>query len=343
MNYWLDLFTGTTWQEFQDSGGTVSGFREHNRKRATKVKPGDVFLCYMVGVKRWVGLLEVTGGIYKDDTRIWKEEIFPVRFPVKPLVILSPEHGVPMESLKGKLTFYEIGMTSKQWSGYVRSSPTKYSSVDGEVIAQMIREAKANPESRAVNQKDLTRSSNLYKVSTRVGSKNVETIVSIPSKDEEEITEEVVPGFPTHVEIQYRLLDLGAQMNFEVWAPKSDRRKTWNRKSIGDIVNLVDVLPKLFDEATNKTIENIDVLWLKGHAIISAFEVEHTTSIYSGLLRMADLLTMQPNLDIKIYLVAPDERLDKFKREVARPTFASRRKPVHSVCRFIPYTALSLS
>jgi hypothetical protein len=48
-------------------------------------------------------------------------------------------------------------------------------------------------------------------------------------------------------------------------------------------------LPLQFDEATNRTIELIDVLWLQGNAIVAAFEIESTTSIYSGLLRMADL------------------------------------------------------
>jgi hypothetical protein len=41
--------------------------------------------------------------------------------------------------------------------------------------------------------------------------------------------------------------------------------------------------------------EQIEVLWLKGRAIQRAFEVEHTTSIYSGILRMADLLTWRSN------------------------------------------------
>jgi hypothetical protein len=56
-------------------------------------------------------------------------------------------------------------------------------------------------------------------------------------------------------------------------------------------------LPNQFNEATTKTIENFDVLWLSGQSIVAAFEVEHTTAVYSGLLRMSDLLTMQPNLD----------------------------------------------
>src|SRR5262249_2715203 len=79
---------------------------------------------------------------------------------------------------------------------------------------------------------------------------------------------------------------------------------------------------------------------LSGQSIMAAFEVEHTSSIYSGLLRMSDLITMQPNLEIKFYLVAPDERYDKFCTEIARATFASRRKPLHTMCRFLPYSKL---
>ena len=77
------------------------------------------------------------------------------------------------------------------------------------------------------------------------------------------------------------------------------------------------------------------MLWLQGDAIIAAFEVEHTTAIYSGLLRMSDLVSMQPNLKIDLFMVAPDERREKVAYEINRPTFARREAspakgmPVH--------------
>ncbi len=338
MNYWLDLFTGTTWQEFQAAGSNVSGFREHNWKRASTIKPGDIFLCYLVGVKRWVGLLEVTGERYKDVSPIFNEETFPVRFPVKPLVLLTPEQGVPMESFQGKLSFYPISTTSGQWTGHVRSSPTKYDPSDGQILAAAIREAKKHPISRPVDARKLARSPNLYKLKTKSGNEEIETVVSIPSVEDEDLDTQVSPIGLTHTEIQWRLLDLGSQLGLKVWAPKSDRNKTWEEKCVREVPNLLQGLPNQFDRVTNKTIENIDVLWLAGQSIVAAFEVEHTTSIYSGLLRMSDLMTMQPNLDIKFYLVAPDERYDKFCNEIARPTFASRKKPLHTLCRFLPYS-----
>jgi len=340
MNYWLNLSTGKTWEESQTAGSKVSGFRQHNWKRARNIKSGDVFLCYMVGVKRWVGLFEVTGERFKDDSLIYKEEVFPVRFPVKPLVTLKPEHGVPMESFAGKLSFYPDGATGQQWSGHVRSSLTKYKREDGETIAAAIKEAAANPVDRPVDPKQLARSSNLYKVKAKSGDDKTETVVSVPVVEEEApIAEDSTKG-PTHSEIQWRLLDLGTQLGLNVWAPKADRGKMWNGQRIGDLAKMLNALPTQFDEVTNKTIENIDVLWLSGQAIIAAFEVEHTTSVYSGLLRMSDLLTMQPNLDIKLYIVGPDERQTKFESEVARATFASLKKPLHSMCSFLPYSCL---
>jgi hypothetical protein len=349
MTYWLDLFTGITWQEFQDSGGNVTGFREHNWKRSEGIKKGDIFLCYMVGVSRWVGLLEVAGPRYREESKIWSEETFPVRFSVKPIVMLKPENGVPMKSLKGKLSFFVDGDESTKWSGAVRSSPTKYSLEDGDVIAAAIREAGESPISRPVDPKKLKRSANLYKTKLKQGGEEIDTVVSVPVDDDEE-DEEVLPDFhsteteeqaPTHTEIQWRLLDLGSKMGFKVWAPRNDRGRTFNGQTVSSVERILSSLPTNFDDVTNAIVENIDVIWLsEENAIAAAFEVEHTTAIYSGLLRMSDLLTMQPNIEIKLYIVGPDDRFTKFRKELPRPTFAYRRKPLHKVCRFLPYSQL---
>jgi len=48
MNYWLDLFTGTTWREFLEAGANISGFRENQQKIARCVLPGDVLVCYRI-------------------------------------------------------------------------------------------------------------------------------------------------------------------------------------------------------------------------------------------------------------------------------------------------------
>jgi hypothetical protein len=100
-------------------------------------------------------------------------------------------------------------------------------------------------------------------------------------------------------------------------------------------------LPQQFDPVTNQTIELIDVLWLDGNAIVAAFEIESTTSIYSGLLRMSDLVARQPNISVPLFLVAPDERRDKVIQQVNRPTFECMKPPpVTEVCRYISFEGL---
>jgi hypothetical protein len=115
-------------------------------------------------------------------------------------------------------------------------------------------------------------------------------------------------------------------MGFSIWIPRADRGavlREWQNTQRG----LLDRLPLNYDDATLRTIEQIDVLWLRGRSIARAFEVEHTTSVYSGILRMADLLALQPNMDIKLHIVAPEAKRDKVFQEISTPcVFAARSR-----------------
>jgi hypothetical protein len=105
---------------------------------------------------------------------------------------------------------------------------------------------------------------------------------------------------------------------------------------------LLEELPVTFNSTTMKTIEQIDVLWLKRAEIVRAFEVEHTTSIYSGILRMADLLAMQPNITIKLHIVAPTSRREKVFQEIGRPVFAALGgRALSEICTFLSYESLT--
>ena len=317
------------------------------RNAANSVQPGDIFLCYLTGVMRWVGALEVVGPSH-DKTRIWADEDFPVRFEVKPLVQLEPEHGVPMNELEGKLDFYTGPQHRGKFKGFIRMSPNRFARPkDGDLILELLKQAKANPVARPVDPKKLARKP-LYTAEQRRGKTTVATKVSVPEPDEPEErsktvgpqTEQEITATTRHTEIQYNLLALGADMGFDLWVARNDRSKKWRGKALGEMPRMVSELPTQFNEATNRTIELIDVLWLKGNSIVAAFEVECTTAVYSGLLRMSDLLALQPNLDINLFLVAPDEREEKVEQEILRPTFGLREKPLADVCGFLSFSKL---
>jgi len=218
---------------------------------------------------------------------------------------------------------------------------------DGQFIVSLLEKAKSNPVSKPVDAKKLARKP-LYRAEHRKGKTTVSAVVSVPEPDE---VEDVLPKKTTtkseditattrHTEIQYELLTLGMEMGFDVWVARNDKSKKWKGKPLGEMGRMVSELPTQFNEVTNRTIELIDVLWLKGNSIVAAFEVECTTAVYSGLLRMSDLLALQPNLEINLFLVAPDERREKVEQEILRPTFALKEKPLAGICGFLGFSTL---
>lgn len=331
--YWLDLFTGTTWEEFIAAGSKVSGFRESRKKVVQKIEPGDYFLCYCTGISRWIGLLEVTGTCYYDDkTQIWSRELFPWRFPVKALIELEPEDAVPVLSLSEQLSYFQNLKNPHLWSGHFRGSPAREPTEDAKIIITAMEQAKTNPKPIPYDEYKYRRTP----VMATYQAGDLE--VTVPDEEEEVSYEEEKKADTVHEEIQWLLLKLGKDLTLDVHVAKNDRNKTYKGNRLGDIS--VAKPPMHFDEATNKTIENIDVLWLDDKAIVAAFEIEHTTSIYSGLLRMSDLISMQPNVSIRLYIVAPDERRNKVVEEVMRPTFSKLNPPLSECCQYISYSSL---
>jgi hypothetical protein len=165
-------------------------------------------------------------------------------------------------------------------------------------------------------------------------------MVVVPEDDEPEALEAADRTGTVHTEIQYLLVKLGADMGFDVHVASNDQSRIWNGHRLGDMPRRRERLPQQFDPVTNRTIELIDALWLDGNTIVAAFEIESTTSIYSGLLRMSDLLARQPNISLPLFLVAPEDRRDEVIRQVNRPTFERMNPPLVDVCRYIPFEGL---
>jgi hypothetical protein len=328
VNYWLDLFTWKTWQKAQEHGFAVTGFRKNKWVTMQRVKPGDFFICYLTGVSRWIGLLEVTGKPFLSEEKIWDEDVFPARVEARPVITLTPDTAVPIFELKEQLSYFKDMKSPHAWTGKLRGSPAAITNADAQVIIKALKEAERAPIIRPVDKKKLERIPPVFDQEQKP--------VTIPEDDEEL----EVKGGPGHEEIQWLLLKLGSAMKMGLWVARNDKNKSFDNARLGEMKGNLDTLPANFDQATNKTIELIDVLWVKGNNIVAAFEVEHTSAIYSGLLRMADLISMQPNLNISLYIVAPDSRREKVLGEIGRPTFANMDPPLGDRCQFISYSAL---
>jgi len=146
-----------------------------------------------------------------------------------------------------------------------------------------------------------------------------------PRSDVGETSDDVLEAPRTdrdHVKYQSALIDLGTAEGCSVWVPVNDRGLSYRGQRFS--VRTLDRLPNFgFDENTRRIVHNIDILWLSRNLIRKAFEIEATTQIYSGLLRLNDLVLSQPHSSIDLYIVASRSRRQKVHNQLVRPSFQS--------------------
>jgi type II restriction enzyme len=85
------------------------------------------------------------------------------------------------------------------------------------------------------------------------------------------------------------------------------------------------------------SVRLIDVVWLERESaqVAAAFEVEHSTSIYSGIVRMLDLALGTPFSPAgRLFLVAPDNRREEVAQQLRRPAFS---RVSELGIRYLPY------
>lgn len=143
----------------------------------------------------------------------------------------------------------------------------------------------------------------------------------------------------THTEVQGWLRDLGLALGFKVWVASNDRNRPYAGGKLAD--RCLDMLPDQLQHLSGvETISLIDVLWVNSQDrnVAAAFEIEHTTSIYSGILRMLDLESGLPQqFPCGLFLVAPDARVEEVRQQLLRRAFSRiGNLNVH----FLPYSEL---
>lgn len=145
-------------------------------------------------------------------------------------------------------------------------------------------------------------------------------------------------GDATHTGMQGALRDLGHALQFDVWIASNDRSRSYGAGALGD--GCLSQLPLSALDAS-ESVRLIDVVWFeKGSSrVAAAFEVEHSTSIYSGIVRMLDLALGSPAaVESRLFLVAPDGRREDVAQQLRRPAFS---RVSELGIRYLPYSQLA--
>jgi len=142
-----------------------------------------------------------------------------------------------------------------------------------------------------------------------------------------------IPEF-THSQIQTFLGAIGAYKGYDIWIPSYDRAKL--DCTIVDHSLLRAILPYGLDNIQS-IIQEVDVIWIKkgGTDVKALFEVEHSTPIYSALLRFNDIHLVTHGIRPRYSVVANNSRRDVFVKQLNRPTFVT--SGLNELCNFLEY------
>ena len=125
-----------------------------------------------------------------------------------------------------------------------------------------------------------------------------------------------------HLKIQFLLTEIGRNLGYDVFVAINDRTKSLDGKSL-EFITVPELPPLDLPKEVLKTISLIDVIWINKDTkeIECAFEVEKSTSIYSGILRLVDLASSLGSKQYNFFLVAPDSREKEIIAQLKRPSF----------------------
>lgn len=138
----------------------------------------------------------------------------------------------------------------------------------------------------------------------------------------------------THAQVQTLLGAIGFIKGNDIWYPQSNRASLdWG---ITQKFPLHKSLPDRF-KPIEPILSEVDVIWMKRGAgdLAALYEVEHSTTIYSGLLRFNDVHLVSPELHPRFSIVSNEIRRGLYVRRLNRPTF--KRSGLAEICTFMQY------
>jgi hypothetical protein len=277
-----------------------------NELRWDKMSPGDVVLIYNRGRIRFAG--EIAAKVRNKDLAryFWREDDAGSTWELMYFIVNEERTDVAIEKLN-PLFGYQPSYRPQGFSMINEDAVSNFAQNYGDILGVL---------------KTLERG---------------EELIHLPSRKEEIIAriDERIERVPTeHDEMQWRLIRLGHLAKCDVWVPRNDQSKQYEGQKFRDLV--LQEFHQTLD--VPRSIENIDVVWKFGpYSIKSAFEIEHSTSIYSGILRLSDLRAEAPNSNYPLFIVASKDRKRRVFEELKRPTFSGPCLRLNEVIRFLGY------
>jgi hypothetical protein len=120
----------------------------------------------------------------------------------------------------------------------------------------------------------------------------------------------------SHTDVQAKLLLIGSYLNYRTYTPDKSKFSSIYKNTLGDICTEENIPEGSIPALSVETVKMIDVIWFDEEGYPThAFEVEHSTNITKGLLR----LYQSHKLRIKMFIISNQK--NKFETEVSKMPF----------------------
>lgn len=324
MAYYVDVFSPDTYEVFAHSDRTTVGFRKHHKPIADRIKKGDKFICYLSLFSRWMGVLEVVSDYFIEEDKPLlypKDDPLIIRFKVKVHAWLPKEQAIPMKEARiwNYLSFTKNAKSTNSWIGRVRTSLNKLEPEDGQLLENLILSQVDKNDIFEIDAKTLDKGK---KWIDKANGIEVKALKKRSKKYEfNEGKSEYIVDNTNIMEIQKILTTIGLEMGLQVWLSDKVRSQLVKRGE-RKFKDIMDKLHLNYDKKTNKLFEETDILWFKGRKVVRAFQITSVDLVLEGLLRIADLLALQPNINIQTHIVAPLSEQTHILQQMQRPIFS---------------------
>lgn len=157
------------------------------------------------------------------------------------------------------------------------------------------------------------------------GVKILEDFTGVPEKLKAKVSEQdkvitqgkkIEPSKLKHQDVQGILIELGNSMGYDTYV--ADPSKSYGEERLGDKATLDKVPDDYVPKRMYEDVRNIDVIWFEDNLPLYLFEVEHTTGVTDGLLRLFQIRKLGSSF---LYIIAPSKVETKFNREINKDPF----------------------
>jgi len=120
----------------------------------------------------------------------------------------------------------------------------------------------------------------------------------------------------THADLQAKLILIGSYLGYRTYTPDQSKHSIYG--VLGELCSESEIPESAIPKMHIDSARYIDVIWFDDEGFPThGFEVEHTTDITKGLLRLYQV----HKLRIKMFIVAEETNRDRFLREVKKNPF----------------------